>query len=129
MTFVSIFWFDVPEGNEGLKRRRLEAAGQENRSPKPSSSRRLAELETKPDTPIVPSVRTRVQQLTQRRDGKTNNNIEADANIIIFPILCLRVDEIVATPHYKEMYIAIRSLKVHFKIASASYVKLLWQCG
>ncbi|XP_034389881.1 anillin isoform X8 [Cyclopterus lumpus] len=57
------------EGNDGQKRRRLEAAGQENRSPKPSSSRRLAELGTKPDTPMVPSVRSRVQQLTQRREG------------------------------------------------------------
>ncbi|KAM9753837.1 anillin, actin binding protein 2 isoform 3-T3 [Menidia menidia] len=54
--------------NDGLKRRRLEAAGQENRSPKQTSSGRLAELETKPDTPIVPSVRSRVQLLTQR-DG------------------------------------------------------------
>lgn len=79
-TSVSIFWFNISEVNEGLKRRRLEAAGQENRSPKPSSSRRIAELETKPDTPVVPSVRTRVQQLTQRRDGKPNNNLEADAN-------------------------------------------------
>ncbi|XP_041852757.1 anillin isoform X3 [Melanotaenia boesemani] len=57
------------EVNDGQKRRRLEASGQENRSPKPSSSGRLAELETKPDTPIVPSVRSRVQLLTQRRDG------------------------------------------------------------
>nr|XP_033490095.1 uncharacterized protein si:dkey-30c15.10 isoform X2 [Epinephelus lanceolatus] len=57
------------EVNDGQKRRRLEAAGQENRSPKPSSSGRLAELEMKPDTPMVPSVRTRVQQLTQRREG------------------------------------------------------------
>uniref|UniRef100_A0A3Q0S0I3 Anillin, actin binding protein 2 n=1 Tax=Amphilophus citrinellus TaxID=61819 RepID=A0A3Q0S0I3_AMPCI len=52
-----------------VKRRRLEAAGQENRCPEPSSSGRQAELETRPDTPIVPSVRSRVQQLTQRRDG------------------------------------------------------------
>ncbi|XP_070828829.1 anillin, actin binding protein 2 [Chaetodon trifascialis] len=57
------------EVNDGQKRRRLGAAGQENRSPKPSSSLREAELETKPDTPMVPSVRSRVQQLTQRRDG------------------------------------------------------------
>ncbi|KAM9351950.1 anillin, actin binding protein 2 [Symphorus nematophorus] len=57
------------EVNDGQKRRRLEAAGQENRSPKLSSSGRLAELETKPDTPMVPSVRSRVQQLTQRRDA------------------------------------------------------------
>ncbi|KAM4572183.1 anillin, actin binding protein 2 isoform 2-T2 [Odontesthes bonariensis] len=59
----------APEVNDGQKRRRLEAAGQENRSPKPSSSGRLTELETKPDTPMVPSVRSRVQLLTQRRDG------------------------------------------------------------
>ncbi|XP_030282942.1 anillin, actin binding protein 2 isoform X5 [Sparus aurata] len=57
------------EVNDGQKRRRLEASGQENRSPKPSSSGRIAELETKPDTPMVPSVRSRVQELTQRRGG------------------------------------------------------------
>ncbi|XP_041795186.1 anillin isoform X2 [Chelmon rostratus] len=57
------------EVNDGQKRRRLGGAGQENRSPKPSSSLRQAELDTKPDTPMVPSVRSRVQQLTQRRDG------------------------------------------------------------
>ncbi|XP_022075238.2 anillin [Acanthochromis polyacanthus] len=61
--------FSATETNDGQKRRRLEASGQENRSPKPSSSGRLAELEMKPDTPMVPSVRSRVQQLTQRRDG------------------------------------------------------------
>ncbi|XP_023117512.2 anillin isoform X1 [Amphiprion ocellaris] len=61
--------FSATEANDGQKRRRLEASGQENRSPKPSSSGRLAELEMKPDTPMVPSVRSRVQQLTQRRDG------------------------------------------------------------
>ncbi|KAM7396309.1 hypothetical protein PAMP_019358 [Pampus punctatissimus] len=62
------------EVNDGQKRRRLEAAGQENRSPKPSSSRRLAELDMKPDTPMVPSVRSRVQQLTQRREGEGEFN-------------------------------------------------------
>lgn len=60
----------VSETNDSQKRRRLEAAGQENHCPEASSSGRRAELETKPDTPIVPSVRSRVQQLTQRRDGK-----------------------------------------------------------
>ncbi|XP_026028383.1 anillin, actin binding protein 2 isoform X2 [Astatotilapia calliptera] len=59
----------APETNDSQKRRRLEAAGQENHCPEASSSGRRAELETKPDTPIVPSVRSRVQQLTQRRDG------------------------------------------------------------
>ncbi|KAL3062129.1 hypothetical protein OYC64_010107 [Pagothenia borchgrevinki] len=58
----------APECNDGQKRRRLEAAGQENCSPKPSSGRK-AERETKPDTPMVSSVRSRVQQLTQRREG------------------------------------------------------------
>ncbi|XP_068459078.1 anillin, actin binding protein 2 [Clinocottus analis] len=57
------------EGSDGQKRRRLEAAGRENRSPQPSCSGRLAELDTKPDTPMVPSVRSRVHQLTQRREG------------------------------------------------------------
>ncbi|XP_032378198.1 anillin-like isoform X4 [Etheostoma spectabile] len=58
-----------PEVKDGQKRRRLEAAGQENLSPKPCSFVRLAEVETKPDTPMVPSVRSRVHQLTQRREG------------------------------------------------------------
>ncbi|KAF6724498.1 Actin-binding protein anillin [Oryzias melastigma] len=57
------------ESNEGQKRPRLESAGQENRSPKPSSSGRLAELQAKPDTPIVPSVRSRVQLFSQRQEG------------------------------------------------------------
>ncbi|XP_035521542.1 uncharacterized protein si:dkey-30c15.10 isoform X1 [Morone saxatilis] len=61
--------FSPSEVKDGQKRRRVEAAGQENRSPKPSSSGRLAELDTKPDTPMVPSIRSRVQQLTQRQDG------------------------------------------------------------
>ncbi|KAG7231044.1 hypothetical protein INR49_025074 [Caranx melampygus] len=61
--------FSSSEVNDGQKRRRLEAAGQENRSPKPSTSGRSVELGTKPDTPIVSSVRSRVQQLTQRREG------------------------------------------------------------
>uniref|UniRef100_A0A3Q2D869 Anillin, actin binding protein 2 n=1 Tax=Cyprinodon variegatus TaxID=28743 RepID=A0A3Q2D869_CYPVA len=52
-----------------LPRRRLEAAGEENRSPQPCSSRHLAEFKTKPDTPIIPSVQSRVQLLTQRKDG------------------------------------------------------------
>ncbi|XP_037538591.1 anillin [Nematolebias whitei] len=59
----------APEMKDGLKRRRLEAAGQENCSPKPSTSGRLAELETKPDTPMIPSVRSRVQLLTRRGNG------------------------------------------------------------
>ncbi|KAI4825313.1 hypothetical protein KUCAC02_020999 [Chaenocephalus aceratus] len=58
----------APECNDGQKRRRLEASGQENCSPKPSSGRK-AELEAKPDTPMVSSVRSRVQQLTQGREG------------------------------------------------------------
>ncbi|KAM4733951.1 anillin, actin binding protein 2 isoform 2-T2 [Anableps anableps] len=55
--------------NDGLKRRRLEAAGQENRNPEPPSSGRLAEFQAKPDTPVISSVRSRVQLLTQRTDG------------------------------------------------------------
>lgn len=77
-----VFVFNISEVNDNQKRRRLEAAGQENRSPKPSSSGRLVELETKPDTPIVPSVRSRVQQLSQRRDGNHIFNIKA--GILIF---------------------------------------------
>uniref|UniRef100_A0A3Q3LJS5 Anillin, actin binding protein 2 n=1 Tax=Labrus bergylta TaxID=56723 RepID=A0A3Q3LJS5_9LABR len=61
--------FTSSEESDGQKRRRLEAAGQENRSPKHSSSGRLLELETKPDTPMVPSVRSRVHLLTQRQEG------------------------------------------------------------
>lgn len=80
-----IFLFCFAEVKDGQKRRRLEAAGQENRSPKPSSSRRLAELEAKPDTPIVPSVRSRVLQLTQRQDG---NYYYYTLPIFIYPHFC-----------------------------------------
>ncbi|XP_046720827.1 anillin isoform X2 [Silurus meridionalis] len=57
-----------------LKRRRLAAGGVENHNPEqralrsPARSHR-AESEVKPDTPAIASVRLRVQQLTQRRDG------------------------------------------------------------
>uniref|UniRef100_A0A4W5JDM2 Anillin, actin binding protein 2 n=1 Tax=Hucho hucho TaxID=62062 RepID=A0A4W5JDM2_9TELE len=58
--------------NDVQKRRRLEVLGEENLSPtKKSSSRdrlRCTEL-VKPDTPALCSVRSRVQQLTQRREG------------------------------------------------------------
>ncbi|XP_036809519.1 anillin isoform X6 [Oncorhynchus mykiss] len=58
--------------NDVQKRRRLEVLGEENVSPtKKSSTRdrlRCAEL-VKPDTPAICSVRSRVQQLTQRREG------------------------------------------------------------
>ncbi|KAK6320322.1 hypothetical protein J4Q44_G00094290 [Coregonus suidteri] len=61
------------EVNDVQKRRRLKLLGEENVSPdKKSSSRdrlRCAELEVKPDTPALCSVRSRVQQLTQRREG------------------------------------------------------------
>ncbi|XP_060932454.1 anillin, actin binding protein 2 [Limanda limanda] len=60
--------FSPSDLNDGQKRRRLDAAGQENRSPKPSSSGRLAELGIKADTPMVPSVQSRVHQLTHRRE-------------------------------------------------------------
>lgn len=58
-----------------LKRRRLAAGGVENHNPEqravrsPARSRRV-ESEVKPDTPAVASVRLRVQQLAQRRDGE-----------------------------------------------------------
>uniref|UniRef100_A0A3Q3AYE7 Anillin, actin binding protein 2 n=1 Tax=Kryptolebias marmoratus TaxID=37003 RepID=A0A3Q3AYE7_KRYMA len=70
LMFTSTFPFVDSVIKDGLKRRRLEAAGQENHSPKPSTSGRLAELQTKADTPIIPSVRSRVQLLTQRGDGQ-----------------------------------------------------------
>ncbi|XP_069570357.1 anillin, actin binding protein 2 [Brachyistius frenatus] len=70
--------FSAPEMSEGQKRRRLEAADQENRSPKSSSSGRLAELEMKPDTPMVPSVRSRVQQLAQSTEGEEEFNQRMD---------------------------------------------------
>ncbi|KAM8862099.1 anillin, actin binding protein 2 isoform 4-T4 [Synchiropus picturatus] len=57
------------EVNDGQKRRRLDVAGQENCSPKVSSSGRLAELKKRQDTPIVPSVRSRLEQLTQKHTG------------------------------------------------------------
>ncbi|XP_035013143.1 uncharacterized protein si:dkey-30c15.10 isoform X3 [Hippoglossus stenolepis] len=60
--------FSPSDMKDGQKRRRLDAAGQENRSPKPSSSGRLAELGIKADTPMVPSVQSRVHQLTHRRE-------------------------------------------------------------
>ncbi|XP_077049856.1 anillin, actin binding protein 2 isoform X3 [Siphateles boraxobius] len=56
-----------------LKKRRL-AGGDENLDPTKSPARtrlRLAELEVKPDTPAISSIRSRVQQLSQRRDGGT----------------------------------------------------------
>ncbi|XP_029552039.1 anillin-like isoform X2 [Salmo trutta] len=61
------------EVNDVKKRRRLKLLGEENFSPNKSSSSRdhlcCAELEVKPDTPALCSVRSRVQQLTQRREG------------------------------------------------------------
>ncbi|XP_067276150.1 anillin, actin binding protein 2 isoform X2 [Pseudorasbora parva] len=57
-----------------LKKRRLAAGGEENLDPTKSPARtrlRLAELEVKPDTPAISSIRSRVQQLSQRRDGGT----------------------------------------------------------
>ncbi|XP_026142901.1 anillin, actin binding protein 2 isoform X3 [Carassius auratus] len=57
-----------------LKKRRLAAGGEENLDPKKSPARtrlRLAELEVKPDTPAISSIRSRVQQLSQRRDVGT----------------------------------------------------------
>uniref|UniRef100_A0A3Q3IM81 PH domain-containing protein n=1 Tax=Monopterus albus TaxID=43700 RepID=A0A3Q3IM81_MONAL len=59
------------EVNDGQKRRRLEAPGQENHSPTQSNSVHPAEQGKKPDTPMVPSVCSRVQQLTQRREEGT----------------------------------------------------------
>ncbi|KAL0968257.1 hypothetical protein UPYG_G00264380 [Umbra pygmaea] len=61
------------EVSDFQKRRRLEVLGEENFCPnKKSSSRnqlRSAEIEVKPDTPAIYSVRSRVQQLTQGREG------------------------------------------------------------
>ncbi|KAM9480887.1 anillin, actin binding protein 2 isoform 1-T1 [Clarias gariepinus] len=68
---------NIPASNEleaVLKRRRLAAGGVENHNPEqrdvrsPARSRRQ-ESEVKPDTPAIASVRLRVQQLAQRRDG------------------------------------------------------------
>lgn len=53
-----------------LKKRRL-AVGEENLDPTKSPARtrlRETELEVKPDTPAIASIRSRVQQLSQRRD-------------------------------------------------------------
>ncbi|XP_046889394.1 anillin [Hypomesus transpacificus] len=55
----------ISEGKDEQKRRRLESSSQENWSPKPSSLGRSLEMEIKPDTPAIPSVR----QLIQRREG------------------------------------------------------------
>ncbi len=76
-----IFLTNVSEVNDGQKRRRLVAAGQENCDPKPSPSVRLVELEKKPDTPIVPSVRSRVQQITQRRDDDPTFSVAAGRHL------------------------------------------------
>ncbi|XP_064808153.1 anillin-like isoform X4 [Oncorhynchus masou masou] len=61
------------EVNDVQKRRRLKLLGEENVSPNKISSSRdhlcCAELEVKPDTPALCSVRSRVQQLTQRHEG------------------------------------------------------------
>nr|XP_057943542.1 anillin, actin binding protein 2 isoform X2 [Doryrhamphus excisus] len=54
--------------NDGQKRPRLESRGQENRTPRASPCGRGAELLIKPDTPMVPSVQQRVQQLAQKGD-------------------------------------------------------------
>uniref|UniRef100_A0A674N058 Anillin, actin binding protein 2 n=1 Tax=Takifugu rubripes TaxID=31033 RepID=A0A674N058_TAKRU len=59
----------LPPGSDGQKRRRVEPAGRENRSPEASSSGRLAGLQTRAEPPTVPSVRSRVQLLTRRQDG------------------------------------------------------------
>ncbi|KAL0964116.1 hypothetical protein UPYG_G00319070 [Umbra pygmaea] len=63
------------EVSDFQKRRRLEVLGEENLSPnKKSSTRnqlRSAEIEVKPDSPAISSVQSRVQQLTQGREGKT----------------------------------------------------------
>ncbi|XP_034160829.2 anillin isoform X1 [Pangasianodon hypophthalmus] len=68
---------NIPASNEleaVLKRRRLAAGGVENHNPEqravrsPARSRHV-ESEVKPDTPAIASVRLRVQQLAQRRDG------------------------------------------------------------
>uniref|UniRef100_A0A1A8ID57 Si:dkey-30c15.10 n=1 Tax=Nothobranchius kuhntae TaxID=321403 RepID=A0A1A8ID57_NOTKU len=67
---------------DGLKRRRLEAAGRENQSPKPSTSGRLAALQTKPDTPMIPSVRSRVQLLAQRRDVRCFSDPGAEGSSV-----------------------------------------------
>ncbi|CAL8357571.1 unnamed protein product [Lota lota] len=60
--------FSSSERNDGQKRQRLDRAGQENLSPTPSSGR-STEQALKPDTPAISSVRSRVQQLTQRQEG------------------------------------------------------------
>ncbi|XP_056454850.1 anillin-like [Gadus chalcogrammus] len=58
----------MTERNDGQKRQRLDRASQENLSPTTSSGR-STEQALKPDTPAINSVRSRVQQLTQRREG------------------------------------------------------------
>lgn len=78
-------WSYVSEGKDGQKRQRLEAAGQENHSPKHSSSGHHPEPGTKPDTPIVPSVRSRVLQLTQRRGGNPVFTFEAGMLTLCLP--------------------------------------------
>lgn len=92
-----LFMFIMYKGKDGQKRRRLESAGRENHSPKPSSSGRQIELQTKPDTPMVPSVRSRVQLLTQKRGGNNfklfflssmgNREVASNSNVVCSPMI------------------------------------------
>ena len=68
--FFGLLKLSMTERNDGQKRQRLDRAGQENLSPTTSSGR-STEQALRPDTPAINSVRSRVQQLTQRREGKT----------------------------------------------------------
>ncbi|TRY99717.1 hypothetical protein DNTS_016533 [Danionella cerebrum] len=67
---------NAPASNELenlLKKRRLAAGEEQNQDSKKSPARsrlRLIELEVKPDTPAIPSIRSRVEQLSQRREGE-----------------------------------------------------------
>ncbi|KAI1904553.1 hypothetical protein AGOR_G00006820 [Albula goreensis] len=66
-----------PAGNrDGLKRRCLDALGEENFNPlqlriesPPKPHPRRAELEMKPDTPAISSVKSRLKQLVEKQEG------------------------------------------------------------
>lgn len=79
-----------PELENVLKKRRLAAGGEENLDPTKSPARtrlRLAELEVKPDTPAISSIRSRVQQLSQRRDGKNSDLSFCKISLPTFTVL------------------------------------------
>lgn len=105
-----------PELENVLKKRRL-AAGEENLDPTKSPARtrlRLAELEVKPDTPAIVSIRSRVQQLSQRRDSENSgpslcqiSNIHYSNASFIFSLNCTHASKIFNPLALSTMYVQV----------------------